>query len=478
VSETPALDDAQCAHDEAACAEIRRQARRNLGKHFTRAAAWRSPEMLIIERSEGCYLWDDRGRRYLDGLAGLFCVNIGHGRADIADAAAAQMKELSFATNWSAAHPASIRTAALLAELAPGDLGVTFFVNSGSEACESAIKFAREYHQGRGEPQRIKILSRHMAYHGTTLGALSTTGIPQFREPFQPLLPWFVKVPNTYGWEKHGGDRLPAAELPCVKAVEETILREGPETIAMLIAEPVQNVGGVMVPPEGYWQELRRLCDEYDILLAADEVINAFGRLGYWFGSERQQVVPDLVTFAKGVTSGYAPLAGIIVREPLIDELLDSPIGMFTHGVTWGGHPMSTAVAHANITALRDERVLEHVRQLESYFRSALDELAARHCIVKEVRGAGYFWGLELMVDREAGRELADDEKARLCREVLPRLLQEAGLMTRADDRGPAMLMLSPPLIADRAVLDELFAMVDGVLTRAERWLTSNVKAL
>jgi len=452
---------------------LRACAARNLGKHFTRAAAWRDAEMLIIERSEGCYLWDDKGRRYIDGLAGLFCVNMGHGRTDIAEAGYAQMKQLSFATNWSAAHPSSIRTAALLADLAPGDLGVTFFVNSGSEANESAIKFAREYHQGRGQPRRIKILSRHMAYHGTTLGALSATGIPQFREPFQPLLPWFVKVPNTYGWEKDGGADRPVAELPCVKAVEQAILDEGPETVAMLIAEPVQNVGGVMVPPDGYWQELRRICDTYGVLLAADEVICAFGRLGYWFGSQRQGVVPDLMIFAKGVTSAYAPLSGIIVREALMDELLDSPIGMFTHGATWGGHPMATAVAYANITAMRDERVLDHVRELAPYFRAQLDEIQARHPAVKEVRGTGFFYGLELWNGPDGG-DFSAERKARVCRSVLPALLQKAGLMTRSDDRGPAMLMLSPPLVADRAVLDEMFAMVDTVLAGTEEWLATH----
>jgi len=449
------------------------QAARYLGKHFTRTPAWRNKDMLIFERGEGCYLWDDQGRRFIDGLAGLFCVNIGHGREDLAAAAAAQMRQLAFATNWSAAHPPSVRAAALIAELAPGDLGVTFFVNSGSEANESAIKFAREYHQARGEPGRIKVLSRHMAYHGTTLGALSATGIPQFREPFEPLLPWFVKVPNTLGWEKDGGADLPVAELPCVKAIEETILAEGPETIAMLLAEPVQNVGGVMVPPDGYWQELRRICDTYGILLMADEVICAWGRFGHWFGSQRQGVVPDVVTFAKGVTSAYAPLAGIIVREALMDELLDSHEGGFTHGTTWGGHPVSTAVAVANITALRDEHVLEHVRGMEPSFRRGLDEIAARHPMVKEVRGAGFFYGLDLMVDRDNGREFTADEKAAMCRQVLPSLMREVGLMTRADDRGPAMLMLSPPLVMDRQVLDELLGMVDEVLTGAEHWLAA-----
>ena len=443
----------------------RDKARSHLGKHFTRATAWRSPELLMIERSEGCYLWDDHGNKYLDGLAGLFCVNIGHGRADIAAAAARQIEQLSYATNWAAAHPPAAEAAALIAGLAPDDLDVVFFVNSGSEANESAIKFAREYHQANGEPERVKIFSRHMAYHGTTLGALSATGIPQFRAPFQPLLPWFRHVPNTYGWQAEGD--VPVTELSCLKAIEEAILEEGPETVAMLIAEPVQNVGGVMVPPDGYWQELRRICDEYGILLCADEVICGFGRLGYWFGSERNHVVPDVITFAKGVTSAYAPLGGMIVRAPLIDRLLDSAIGMFTHGVTWGGHPLSTAIAVANITALWEEGVLDNVRDLEPYFRAGLDDIAARHLIVKEVRGAGYFYGIELMGDRESGRELNPEEKAGVCRELLPRLLKENGLMTRADDRGPAMLMLSPPLVAERVVLDDLLARVDKTLEGA-----------
>jgi adenosylmethionine-8-amino-7-oxononanoate aminotransferase len=454
-------------------AGLRLQARRHLGKHFTRAGGWRTGDQLVIVRGEACYLWDDAGDRYIDGLAGLFCVNIGHGREDIAAVAEAQLRTLSFATNWSASHPAAIEAATMIAGLAPGDLDVVFFVNSGSEANEAAIKFAREYHQGRGEPQRVKVLSRDMAYHGTTLGALSATGIPQFREPFLPLLPWFRKVPNTYGWESAGA--VSAERLPCVTAIEEAILEEGPETVAMLVAEPVQNVGGVMVPPDGYWQELRRLCDRYGILLAADEVICGFGRLGYWFGSERMGVTPDIVTFAKGVTSGYAPLGGMIVRGPLMDELLDSPRGQFTHGVTWGGHPLSTAVAVANMTALAVEEVPAQVLERAPYFKAGLDELAGGHPIVKEVRGEGYFYGLELMADRESGRAFSEAEKAWVCREVLPPLLRSAGLMTRADDRGPAMLMLSPPLVADRKVLGELFEKLDRVLASATQAIRASL---
>jgi len=453
-------------------AAAREQAAQYLGMHFASASAWRDPERPVFVRGEGCYLWDDKGDRYLDGLSGLFCVNIGHGRADLAAAASAQAERLAFATNWSAAHPPSSEAAALIASLAPGDLDVVFFVNSGSEANESAIKFARQYHQSQGEPKRIKVISREMAYHGTTLGALSATGIPRFREPFLPLLPWFRHVPNTYGWEQAGD--VSAAELPCLRAIEEAIIEEGPETVALLIAEPVQNVGGVLVPPEDYWRELRRICDRYGVLLASDDIICGFGRLGHWFGFERVGAEPDIVTFAKGVTSAYAPLGGMIVRRPLVDGLLDSPVATFTHGATFGGHPVSTAVAVANITALREERIPEHVLELEAYFRAGLDELALRHRSVKEVRGAGFLYGLELAPDRDTAREFTPSEKVEVCGRILPDAMSRAGLFTRADDRGPAMLMLAPPLVADRTVLDDLFTMVDSALVELDGWVAKS----
>jgi adenosylmethionine-8-amino-7-oxononanoate aminotransferase len=246
--------------------------------------------------------------------------------------------------------------------------------------------------------------------------------------------------------------------------------------ISQLVVEPVQNVGGVLVPPDDYWRELRSICDRYGILLAADDVICAFGRLGRWFGFERVGGQPDIVTFAKGVTSAYAPLGGMIVRRPLVDELLDSEIGTFTHGATFGGHPVSTAVAVANIKALRDERVPEHVSELEPYFRAGLDELARRHRSVKEVRGMGYLYGLELEADRDAGREFTPSEKAEVCGRVLPAAMHRAGLSTRADDRGPAMLMLAPPLVADCSVLDDLFTMVDSTLSELDRWLATTLE--
>lgn len=436
----------------------------HLALHFTKRDAWTDKDLPIFERGEGCHIWDTQGNRWLDGLAGLFLVNIGHGRSDIAAAAAAQMSRLAYSPAWSVAHPPAIEAADLITSLAPGDLDVAFFVSSGSEAVESAIKFARQFQAGRGFEGRTKVLSRRLAYHGTTLGALSATGLPGIRNRFGPLLPGFRHVGNTL---EHDDSASAIAEL------EEVIDDEGPETIAMIIAEPVQNGGGAITPPDGYWPALRELCDRNGILLVADEVINAFGRLGHWFGSHHVTgVVPDLLTFAKGATSGYAPIGGMLVRGPIMDELMETE-GGFTHGATWGGHPVSTAVAVANLTAMRDEQVLDNVGEHAEGFRARLDDLMAAHHAVRDVRGMGYFYAIELMVDRRTGRELTEVQTSEAIGSVLPRLLVEARLALRADDRGRAKLMLSPPLIADEAILGELCEGVDAVLCGFESWLAS-----
>lgn len=424
--------------------------------HFTKGKDWRNAAVPIYVRGEGCYIWDDEGRRYLDGLAGLFVVQIGHGRSDIADAAAKQMAELAYTPSWSATHPPAIETAKLIAGLAPGDLEAVFFVSSGSEAVESAIKFARQYHASQGNKAKTKVISRRLSYHGTTLGALSATGLDELREPFLPLLPGFRHVPNTLGFE----DGAAAAQV-----FEEAILEEGPDTVGLIIAEPVQNGGGAIVAPEGYWQELRDICDRYDVLLCADEVINSFGRLGHWFGADFVGVVPDMITFAKGATSGYAPIGGMIVRWPRVVELMDSETGTFTHGATWGGHPVAMAAASANITAMRDEKVLDNVSRNESYFQALLESLRSAHDVVSDVRGTGYFYAMELCRSRAEGRDLEDDQVNEMVGDVLPGLIREARLLIRADDRGKAKLMLSPPLIAHEEELDELARGIDQVLT-------------
>lgn len=420
--------------------------------------------MLVMDRGEGCYVTDTEGRRYLDGLAGLFCTNLGHGRSDLAGVAQKQMEKLAFYPNWGTAHEPLAKAAAMIAEVAPGDLDDVFFVNSGSEAVESALKFARNYHVANGEESRHKVISREWSYHGTTLGALTVTGVPRFRSTFEPMLWDGVRhVPNTLGDT--------ADELASAAAVEDTILAEGPETVAMVIAEPVQNGRGCLVPPEGYWARLRQICDRHGVLLCADEVICSFGRLGHFFGSDRFGVTPDLITFAKGVTSAYLPLGGLIVRRPLLQRIWQSDGGLYNHGSTFGGHPVATAVAAANITAMHDEQIMAHVRGSEGYFRDTMAALAERHDIVREWRGAGFFYALELMGSRSSGRELSAAETAGLQGGVLASLLRRHGLLIRPDDRGATMLTFSPPLVADSSVIDDIAERTDRILEGATAWL-------
>ncbi|WP_420435369.1 aminotransferase class III-fold pyridoxal phosphate-dependent enzyme [Candidatus Poriferisocius sp.] len=449
----------------------RLQARRHLVPHFTRGEAWKADDLVVIDRGEGCYVWDTDGNEYLDALAGLICINLGYGRSDLTAAAAKQMDKLAFYSNWGFAHPSSVEAASMIAAIAPGDLDRVFFVNSGSEAVESALKFARCYHLANGDGQRHKVIARDLAYHGTTLGALALTGLPNLRDPFRPMLTDCVRhVPNTFGEHLEPGQA--ARDLPSVKAVEEAIVAEGPETVAMVIAEPVQNGRGALVPPEGYWRELRRICDAYGVLLCADEVINSFGRVGHWFGSERVGADPDLITFAKGVTSGYAPLGGLIARDSHVERIWDSPMSLFLHGSTFGGHPLSTAVAVANITALRDENVLAGVLRNESVLDKGLGDLMAVHQCIKDVRGIGYFYAIELMRDRNSGTDLTEAEFASLMYdEVLDQFVREARVLVRPDARGAAMLMISPPLVADAEVIDEILSRVSQVLDRFGGWL-------
>lgn len=442
-------------------------ARDHLVPHFTKGSAWQSDQLGVIERGVGCYVYDTAGTEYLDGLSGLFCTNLGHGRQDLAAAAAKQMEKLGFYPTWGWANPPAAEAASMIAEVAPGDLNEVFFVNSGSEAVESALKFARAYHLSRGDNARYKVISREWSYHGTTLGALAVTGVPRFREPYQPMLWDGVRhVRNTLGDT--------ADVLASAAAVEEMILAEGPETVSMVIAETVQNGRGGLVPPDGYWPELRRICDTYGVLLVADEVICGFGRFGHWFASERFDVVPDLITFAKGVTSAYQPLGGVVVGRALVESVWESPMGAYLHGSTFGGHPVATAVAVANMTAMRDEKVFARVLDNESGFRARMDGLMERHHSVKEVRGLGYFYALELMADRARGVELSDEQRTALQGGVLAGFVREAKVLVRPDDRGATMLMIAPPLVADDKVLDDLTERLDHTLTATEQWLAAN----
>ncbi|MCY3539760.1 MAG: aminotransferase class III-fold pyridoxal phosphate-dependent enzyme [bacterium] len=425
---------------------------------FTSAKNWREGNIPVIVRGEGCYLWDEAGERYLDTLAGLFCCQIGHGRADIAAAMAKQAEELAFFPSWSSTTPVTLEAASLIAELAPEDMDAVFFVSSGSEANEAAFKFVRQYHRAKGQPTKTGVIARRDAYHGTSLGALSATGLENIREPFFPLLEGFSHVANTRGYT----DGKAAAGV-----VEEEILRRGPENVGMVIAEPVQNGGGALVPPEGYWQELRRICDKYGVLLTADEVICGFGRLGAWFGSEHLDAEPDLITFAKGATSGYAPIGGLIARRDLVETVLDSPSASFLHGATWGGHPVVMAAALANLTALREEKVIKNVADWEGRFEKNLWDLRASHDVVMDVRGTGFIYALELGHSRKDARGYSEEEGLRVMNEVLPRLALDANLYLRMDNRGGEVkIMLSPPLIAADQELDDLAEGLSQVFDR------------
>jgi adenosylmethionine-8-amino-7-oxononanoate aminotransferase len=436
-------------------------AKRHLWMHFTRMSAYADAEVPIIVRGEGCYVYDEHGKRYLDGLSALFCVNIGHGRADIAQAGADQAKELGFFTNWSYAHPPAIELAARVASLAPGDLNRVFFTSGGSEAVESALKLSRQYHGLRGKPRKHKVIAREIAYHGTSLGALSATGITALREPFEPLTPGGCHVPNTNTYRLAEG----MTEAALAEAIAERIEFEGPDTVGAVILEPVQNAGGCFTPPEGYFQRVREICDEYDVLLISDEVICAWGRLGEWFGSQRYDYQPDIITTAKGLTSAYAPMGAVIVSDRVAEPFM-AGTHSFTHGFTFGGHPLSAAVALANLDAFEREGVLDNVRANESEFRATLESLRDLP-IVGDVRGAGYFQAIELVKDRDTKEHFSHEESETLLRGFLSSELYRRGLICRADDRGDPVIQLSPPLIAGPEQFAEIESTLRAVLEEA-----------
>ena len=441
--------------------DLQALAKRHLWMHFTRMGAYEDAEVPVIERGEGCYVYDTHGKRYLDGLSALYCVNVGHGRAELGEAAAEQARQLGFYTNWSYAHPRSIELAARIAEMAPGALNRVFFTSGGSEAVESAWKLAKSYHAARGEPRKHKIVSRHLAYHGTSMGALTATGLPPLREPFEPLTPGGAHVPNTnsYRWSEER-DPLWAAD-----AIEEAIAFEGAHTVAAVILEPVQNSGGCFTPQDGYFQRVREICDRHGVLLICDEVICGFGRLGHWFGCERYGAEPDIVTVAKGMTSAYAPMGAVIASDRVAEPFLHGR-AIFNHGFTFGGHPMACAVALANIELMEREGLNEHVLAKEGELRAMLESLRDLP-IVGDVRGAGFFHAIELVKDRDTKETFDAEESEHLLRGFLSGALYERGLICRTDDRGDPVVQLSPPLIADSEQFEEIEAVLRPVLTEA-----------
>jgi adenosylmethionine-8-amino-7-oxononanoate aminotransferase len=417
-------------------------------------------ELLVFERGDGVFVVDSRGRRHFDGLSSLFCAQLGYAFGDeMARAAYDQLVRLPFTTNWGVAHPAAIELSTRLADLAPGALNHVFFTSGGSESVEAAWKLVRQYHIANGEPQRLKVIARDRAYHGVTLGALSFTGVPGFKSPFgRPAIETFhVANTNSFRRPEQGADLTSVL----LDEIREVIEREGQDTIAMIIAEPVQNAGGCLQPPEGYWSGLRELCDKHGILLAADEVITAFGRLGEWFGVSRYGAVPDIVTIAKGLTSAYAPMGAVIVADRVAAPLNDASTTLL-HGITFGGHPLAAALALKNLELFARLDVLDNVRTNEPYLAALLESLR-RLPIVGDVRGSGYFWAVELVPDGPDSRFDAS-QREELLRRCLPGALIHAQLIARGDDRGDTVVQVAPPLICDAALLDDLVRRLGEVL--------------
>ncbi|MCB0869257.1 MAG: aspartate aminotransferase family protein [Solirubrobacterales bacterium] len=447
---------------QSAVENLQEQARRHLWMHFSRMGGYDDQhEIPIITRGDGAYVYDAHGKKYLDGLSGLFCVNAGHGRPELAEAAARQYEELDFFVIWSYAHPRAIELASKIASMTPGDLNRVFFTSGGGEAVESALKLARNFHLMRGNGRKVKHIAREVAYHGTTLGALSATGVTDLRQQFEPLAPGGCHVPNTniYRWPE---DREP---IWAADAIEERILFEGPDSVSAVILEPVQNAGGCFVPPDGYFQRVREICDKYDVLLISDEVICAWGRLGHYFGCDRFGYQPDIITSAKALTSSYVPMGAMIASDRVAEPFMEGSAS-FAHGFTFAGHPIASAVALANIEIFEREDLCGHVLAKEGEFRGMLESLRDIP-IVGDVRGAGYFQAIELVKDQETKESFNDEESEKLLRGFLSGALYERGLICRADDRGDPVIQFSPPLICDTEQFEEMHDVLRPVLTEA-----------
>ena len=467
-TDSPLINTAAARHHEVGHdpEKLQRDLRAHMLFNFTDMNRFHESDMSVFVKGEGCHVIDVHGRRFIDGLSGLFCTNLGHSFGqEVAQTAVAQMSELVYTPTWTVAHPAAIELATRIASYAPEGMEHVFFTNSGSEAVESAWKLARQWHAANGDPGRRKAIARRYAYHGTTMGALSFTGYAAARAPFEPLAVPVNHVSPTYAYRHHLGNDEAAFCAALLEEIEEALYFEGPDTVAMLIAEPIQNSGGSYMPPAGYWQGLREICDRYGILLVADEVITGFGRVGHWFASERFDVVPDMITFAKGVTAGHAPLGGVVVHQK-VSEPFTTGRATFAHGLTWGGHPLSTSIALSVMDILEREDVLGNVRRNEPLIKARLESMRELP-FVGDVRGAGHFWAIELVKDKETKEQFDADDTKWLIRDALTGEMSARGLLCRLDDKSEPVIQISPPLIADMDLINEILDIISAALTHA-----------
>ena len=417
----------------------------------------------ILVSGHGCTVVDVHGRAYLDALSGLWLVNVGHGRRAIAEAMARQAHTLAYASASRATTLPTIQLATLLARLTPGDLSTVLFSSGGSEAVESALKITRQYHMLRGEPERYKVIARRGSYHGATYGAMSVSGAPQSVDPYySPLMPGAFTVSAPYCYRCDYRKTYPACEVYCVDAIEELIVYENPRTVAAVIAEPVSASCGVVVPPPEYFPRLRDICDRHGVLLIFDEIITGFGRTGKMFAAEHWDVVPDIMTLAKGLSSGYAPIAATICRAPIARQFNSSQGKALAHLLTFGGQAVACAAALANLDILVQENLVDNAAQQGRYLLSQLQDVATRHPSVGDVRGLGLLCALELVKDRRTKEPFVAEGPESL---RLLEILADLGMLTRADTN----LYLAPPLCIQRHEVDRLVAMVDTGLTRFEQ---------
>jgi len=443
-------------------------ARDHLWMHMARhSSIAQGGHVPIISRGHGHKIYDDAGREYFDGLSGLFVVNAGHGRAELAEAMAKQAEKLAFMPLWSYAHEPAIDLSERLASYAPGDLNRVFFTTGGGEAVESAFKLAKQHFKMKGKPGKTKVISRALAYHGTPQGALAITSLPDMKTPFEPLVPGTFRVPNTnfYRAPEMFADNEKDFGLWAAERIREAIEFEGPDTVAAVFLEPVQNSGGCFPPPPGYFDRVREICDEHDVLLVSDETICAFGRIGSMFACNDFGFVPDIITSAKALTSGYVPLGVMVVSDKLFEPFTKGDT-TFYHGYTFGGHPVAAAVAMANLDIFEREGLNENVKNNADKFKSTLDKLRDLD-IVGDVRGAGYFYGIELVKDKATKQTFNDEESERLLRGYLSPALWEAGLYCRADDRGDPVIQLAPPITIGQPEFDQIESILRTVLKEA-----------